>query len=125
MTLLVGAAVAVVLLPFWIALFHYPVTQTPIPHSSRANLHLSPQAGLNYFVVPYGALVLALPYPLRGSCGPQLRPAASWFLGGVLVRPRRGTTLRGQLLLGRAFEVPTMERFTYWATCLRCPLWDS
>ena len=58
----VGVAIAVVLLPFWIALIHYPVTQTPIPHPSRANYILSPQWGLNYFVVPYGALILALPF---------------------------------------------------------------
>ncbi len=30
MTVVVGAAVALVLLPFWLALIHYPVTQTPI-----------------------------------------------------------------------------------------------
>ena len=64
----VGAAIAVVLLPFWIALIHYPVTQTPIPHPSRANYILSPQWGLNYFIVPYGALILALPFIfMRGS----------------------------------------------------------
>ena len=38
----VGAAIAIGLLPFWIALIHYPVTQTPIPHPSSANYILSP-----------------------------------------------------------------------------------
>ena len=38
----VGVAVAIVLLPFWIALIHNPVTQVPIPHASRANYILSP-----------------------------------------------------------------------------------
>ena len=66
--MVVGIAIAVVLLPFWIALIHYPVTQVPIPHPSRANYILSPQWGLNYFVVPYGALILALPFIfVRGS----------------------------------------------------------
>ena len=32
-----------------------------------------------------------------------------------------GTTPVGQLLLGRAFEVLTMERFSYWATLLALP----
>ena len=41
----VGAAIAIVLLPFWIALIHYPVTQTPIPHPSRANYILEPAVG--------------------------------------------------------------------------------
>ena len=51
-SVVVGIAIAVVLLPFWIALIHNPVKQTPIPHASRANYILSPQAGLNYFLIP-------------------------------------------------------------------------
>jgi hypothetical protein len=56
---LVGVGIAVVLLPFWIALIHYPVTQTPIPHASRSNFLLSPRWGLNYFLIPYGAVLLS------------------------------------------------------------------
>jgi hypothetical protein len=120
-TVIVGAAIAAVLLPFWIALFHYPVTQTPIPHPSRANYLLSPQWGLNYFVVPYGALVLALPFVvIRGSLTPRLRPLLFGFWLAFLVG-LGGTTPVGPVLLGRAFEVLTMERFSYWATLLALP----
>jgi hypothetical protein len=119
--LLVGVAIAVVLLPFWIALIHYPVTQTPIPHPSRANYILSPQWGLNYFVVPYGALVLALPFIVwRGSCVTRLRPLLLGFWLTFLLG-LGGTTPVGRLVLGRAFEVLTMERFSYWATLLALP----
>ncbi|HZC44755.1 MAG TPA: hypothetical protein VE195_11300, partial [Acidobacteriaceae bacterium] len=52
--LVVAVAIAVVLLPFWIALIHYPVTQVPIPHASRSNYILSPIYGLNYLLAPYG-----------------------------------------------------------------------
>ena len=121
MTVVVGAAVALVLLPFWIALIHYPVTQMPIPHSSRANYILSPQSGLNYFVVPYGALVLVLPFIfVRGSAVARLRPLLFGFWVAFLVG-LGGTTPVGHLLLGRAFEVLTMERFSYWATLLALP----
>ncbi|MGA8041514.1 MAG: hypothetical protein WCA37_01805 [Terracidiphilus sp.] len=117
----VGAAIAIVLLPFWIALFHYPVTQTPIPHPSRANYILSPQWGLNYFIVPYGALILALPFIfLRGCMAARLRPLLLGFWVAFLVG-LGGTTPVGHLLLGRAFEVLTMERFSYWATLLALP----
>ncbi len=117
----VGAAIAVVLLPFWIALLRYPVTQTPIPHGSRANYILSPQYGLNYFLVPYGALVLALPFIfLRGSMVARLRPLLLGFWVAFMVG-LGGTTPVGHLLLGRAFEVLTMERFSYWATLLALP----
>ena len=117
----VGAAIAAVLLPFWIALLKYPVTQTPIPHASRANYLLSPEAGLNYFVVPYGALVLALPFIFwRGAAVARLRPLLLGFWVAFLVG-LGGTTPVGHLLLGRAFEVLTMERFSYWASLLALP----
>jgi len=118
---LVTALIAVVLLPFWIDLIHYPVTQTPIPHPSRANYILSPQWGMNYFIVPYGAVVLAFPFIfLRGAAVRRLRPLLLGFWVAFLVG-LGGTTPVGQLLLGRAFEVITMERFSYWATLLSLP----
>ncbi len=116
--LVVSVAVAIVLLPFWIALMHNPVTQTPIPHESRANYILTPEACLNYFVVPFGALMLAIPFIfMRGASVIRLRPLlfGFWltFLFGL-----GGTTPVGQLLLGRAFGILTFEKFSYWATLL-------
>jgi hypothetical protein len=117
----VGAAIAIVLLPFWIALIHYPVTQAPIPHPSRANYLLSPQWGLTYFIVPYGALILALRFIfIRGSMVTRLRPLLLGFWVAFMVG-LGGTTPVGHILLGRAFDVLTMERFSYWATLLALP----
>lgn len=116
-----GGAIAIALLPFWIALIHNPVTQTPIPHASRANYILSPQWGLNYFVIPYGAVILAIPFIfVRGSITPRLRPLLFGFWIAFLLG-LGGTTPVGHWLLGRAFEVLTMERFSYWATLLALP----
>ena len=121
-SVLVGGAIAAVLLPFWIALLKYPVTQVPIPHPSRSNYILNPQWGVNYFLVPWGALILALPFIVwRGSVVPRLRPLLLGFWVAFLVG-LGGTTPVGRLLLGRAFEVLTMERFSYWATLLALPL---
>ncbi len=121
MAVVVVGAIIVVLLPFWIALIHYPVTQEPIPHPSRANYILSPFWGLNYFIIPYGALILALPFIFwRGATVARLRPLLFGFWLAMLVG-LGGTTPVGRLLLGRAFEVLTMERFTYWATLLALP----
>ncbi|HEX3891111.1 MAG TPA: hypothetical protein VHW46_00945 [Terracidiphilus sp.] len=116
-----GAAIAIVLLPFWIALIHNPVTQTPIPHPSRANYILSPHWGMNYFVVPYGAFALAIPFILiRGSLVGRLRPLLLGFWVAFLLG-LGGTTPIGHIVLGRAFDVLTMERFSYWATLLALP----
>jgi len=124
-TLLVAAAVAVVLLPYWIGLIKYPVTQTPIPHPSRANFLLSPQWGMNYFIVPYGALILALPFIVqRGSQIVRLRPLLIGFWAAFLLG-LGGTTPVGPIVLGRAFDVLTFERFSYWATLLCLPILGS
>lgn len=116
-----GAVIGVVLLPFWIALLHNPVTQTPIPHPSRANYILSPHWGMNYFVVPYGALALLIPFIfVRGSMRTRLRPLLFGFWVAFLLG-LGGTTPAGHIILGRAFDVLTMERFSYWATLLALP----
>ncbi len=121
-TIIVGAAIAITILPYWIDLIHYPVTQTPIPHPSRASYILSPQWGMNYFVVPYGALILALPFiVIRGSMVTRLRPLLIGFWVAFLLG-LGGTTPFAQLALRRAFEVLTFERFSYWATLLALPI---
>ena len=120
--LAVSVAIGIVLLPFWISLLHHPIDQTPIPHASRANYILSPQWGLNYFILPYGALILALPFIfIRGSSVVRLRPLLIGFWVAFLVG-LGGTTPVGHWLLGRAFEVLTMERFSYWAGLLALPI---
>ena len=121
-TVVVGAVVAAVLLPFWMSLFRYAVTQTPIPHASRASFILSPFWAVNYFLVPYAALILALPFiVIRGSMTPRLRPLMLGFWVCFLLG-LGGTTPVGVWLLGRAFQVLTMERFSYWATLLALPI---
>ena len=76
---------------------------------------------MNYFVVPYGFLVLALPFIfVRGSVVARLRPLLLGFWLAFLVG-LGGTTPVGRVLLGRAFDVLTMERFSYWATLLALP----
>jgi hypothetical protein len=119
--LVAGIAVAVVLLPYWITLMNNPITQMPIPHGSRDNYLLNPFSGLNFWLIPHGAMLLALPFIfLRGSSERRLRPLFfGWFL--TLVIGLGGTTPVARLLLGRAFEVLTFERFTFWATLMAMP----
>lgn len=122
---LTGIAAAIVLLPYWIALIKYPITQTPIPHASRANYILSPAWGINYFVIPYGAMIVALPFIIwRGAQVPRLRPLLFGFWFCFLIG-LGGTTPVGKILLGRAFDVLTYERFSYWASLLALPLLGS
>jgi hypothetical protein len=113
--------VAVVLLPYWLSLLRNPITQMPIPHGSRDNFLLRPISGVNFFLIPLGAMILALPFIIfRGSSERRLRPLLFfWYLTAIL--GLGGTTPVGKLLLGRAYEVLTFERFTFWATLMAMP----
>jgi len=119
---LVVAGVGIVLLPYWISIMRHPIEQMPIPHGSRLNYLLNWVHGVNYFVIPYGMMILALPFiVIRGASVPRLRVLllAFWvtFLLGL-----GGTTPLPRLVFGRAFEILTYERFTLWATLLALPI---
>ncbi|MBZ5681970.1 MAG: hypothetical protein LAO24_17870 [Acidobacteriia bacterium] len=120
--IVVGLGVGAVLGPYWLSILQHPIHQVPIPHDSRANLLLNSITAVNYFVIPYGALILALPFILmRGASLRRLRPLLLGFwltfifgLGGTTPLPR--------WLLGRAYEILTFERFTFWATLMAMPI---
>jgi hypothetical protein len=118
---LAGLGIGAVLLPYWISIIRHPIRQIPIPHDSRANYLLNRITGINYFVVPYGAMILALPMIVIRGSSRRLRPLmlAFWiaFLFGL-----GGTTPLPRWLLGRAYEILTFERFTFWATLLAMPI---
>ncbi len=116
------AGVAVVLLPYWLALMANPINQMPIPHGSRDNYLLVVRSGINFWLIPMGALILALPFILmRGSSERRLRPLLfGWYV--TMLLGLGGTTPVARLLLGRAFEVLTFERFTFWATLMAMPI---
>ncbi len=120
--LVVGLGVGMVLLPYWMAIIQHPIHQIPIPHDSRANFLLNSITAINYFVIPYGALILALPFILiRGASSRRLRPLLLGFWL-TLVLGLGGTTPLPKWLLGRAYEILTFERFTFWATLLAMPI---
>lgn len=119
---IVGVGVGIVLLPYWMALIQHPIHQIPIPHDSRANFLLNSITAVNYFVIPFGAMILALPFILiRGASVPRLRPLliGFWF---SLIFGLGGTTPLPRWLLGRAYDILTFERFTFWATLLAMPI---
>ena len=120
--IVVGIGVGVVLLPYWVTMLQHPIHQIPIPHDSRSNYLLHSITGINYFVIPYGALIIALPFVLyRGASVRRLRPllVGFWlaFIFGL-----GGTTPLPRWLLGRAYEILTFERFAFWATLLMMPI---
>jgi hypothetical protein len=114
--------VGIVLLPYWLAIIRHPIDQVPIPHASRSNFLMNWTYGMNYFIVPYGALILALPFiVIKGASSPRLRILLLAFWVTFLIA-LGGTTPVPRWILGRAFEILTYERFTLWATILALPI---
>jgi hypothetical protein len=117
-----AVGVGVVLLPYWIAIIRHPIEQMPIPHASRSNFLMNWTYGMNYFIVPYGALILALPFiVVKGASTPRLRMLLIAFWATFLIA-LGGTTPVPRWIFGRAFEILTYERFTLWATVLALPI---
>lgn len=114
-------ATFVVLLPYFLSLLKNPINQLPIPHQSRSNFLLDPIWGVHYWVIPMGAALLALPYIfIRGGNDKRLRPLFFGFYLTLLLG-LGGTTPVPRLLLRRAFEILTFERFTFWALLMALP----
>jgi hypothetical protein len=117
-----GVGLAIVLLPYWISLFKHPIQQIPIPHASRSNLLLNLTYLTNYFIVPYGMLIVAMPFVLwYGAANKRLRPLLIGFWV-TFIFGLGGTTPIPKLLLGRAFDVLTFERFTLSAALMLLPI---
>lgn len=116
------AGIFVVLMPFWMEILINPIKQMTIPHASRDNYILQPIWGMNYFVVPWGAMILAIPYIfVKGLKEARLRPLFLGFWVAMLFA-LGGTTPVPKWILGRAFEILTFERFSLLAHVLALPI---
>jgi hypothetical protein len=123
--------IGIVLFPYFSALIQHPINQMPIPHASRSNFLLEPEWGLNFFVIPFGAMLLALPWIFyKGLVERRLRPLFLGFwvalifgLGGTTPIPRMILGIKSMLFGGpNPFDILTFERFNYWATLLALPI---
>lgn len=116
---IVGGMVLTIL-PHWLWSVSDPITQVSIPHGSRESFFDRPDLGLIFFVIPWGASIIALPYAIYKGAISRLWPLA----GSVVlcfVLGTGGTTPIPKMLLGGAFDILTLDRFTYWATILILP----
>ncbi|HET9285499.1 MAG TPA: hypothetical protein VFR24_26410 [Candidatus Angelobacter sp.] len=131
------AGVIVVLLPYWVALMHNPIKQMPIPHGSRENFFSQWWLTVNYILVPWGALLLALPFIFyKGLKETRLRPLffGFWFtmlfaLGGTTPFPRALLGAMAGIVnaitgknIRNPFDILTFERFCFWASLMALPI---
>ncbi len=121
--LLLGVAsvlLVLMVLPYWLWVQNDPLVQTPIPHASRDNFLQNPNAGMMFFVLPWFSTLMFLPYAIF-----QTRTTWRWAFGLslclLLLLGTGSTTPLPKLLLRGAFDVLTLERFTFWATIMILP----
>ncbi len=107
--------------PYWYWSKTDPITQVSIPHGSRASFILETDLGLVFFLIPWGIFLFFLPgifYKLFHKRNLLLGLSfALLFLLGT-----GGTTPLPKMLLGEtAFNILTLDRFTFWASIIAIP----
>ncbi|MGB0980472.1 MAG: hypothetical protein ACPGUH_00090 [Winogradskyella sp.] len=110
------------ILPYWINSKANPITQVPIPHGSRDNFLEITSSGLVFFLIPWGVLLVLLPYIFyRYYSKRYLFFGLSITICTVL--GTGGTTPIPLKVLGEtAFNILTLDRFTLWASIMSLPL---
>ena len=113
------------ILPYWINSKANPITQVPIPHGSRDNFLEITSSGLVFFLIPWGVLLILLPYIFyRYYSKRYLFFGLSITILTVL--GTGGTTFIPRLFLGEtAFNILTLDRFTLWASIMSLPLFGE
>ncbi len=117
--------IIVCILPYWINTKNNPITQVPIPHGSRDNFIEIGSSGLVFFLIPWGVLLILLPYIFYRYFSKRfLFYGISMTI--LFILGSGGTTPIPKLFLGEnAFNILTLDRFTLWASILALPLFGE
>lgn len=108
-----------VVLPYWLWSRADPIAQVPIPHGSRANFLQRTDFGFMFWVMPWFSSLWLMPYAIYRGKGKLWPILASLLLLTLL--GTGGTTPLPKMLLRGAFDILTLDRFTFWATILILP----
>ena len=115
-----GVSIVITVFPYWFWSINDPITQVPIPHGSRENFIARPDLGFVFFLLPWGTALLVLPYVVYKTATTRLWPLGLSVLL-CFVLGTGGTTPLPRALLGGAFDILTLDRFTFWASILILP----
>lgn len=110
------------ILPYWINSKNNPITQVPIPHGSRDNFLEVTSSGLVFFLIPWGILLLLLPYIFYRYFSKRYL-FFGLSISMLTLLGTGGTTPLPKMMLGEtAFNILTLDRFTLWASIMSLPL---
>ncbi|GGD11624.1 hypothetical protein [Hyunsoonleella pacifica] len=113
------------ILPYWINSKKNPITQVPIPHGSRDNFLEITSSGLVFFLIPWGVLLILLPYIFYRYYSKRYL-FFGFSITILTVLGTGGTTPIPRKFLGEtAFNILTLDRFTLWASIMSLPLFGE
>jgi hypothetical protein len=112
----------ILLQPFFSALHSFSCEQKPIYHASRNNYFASIIAFINFFALPN---IFWLPFIAavlwKGWREPGMRVLfLSWF--ALFILGLGGTTPIPKWILGKLYDIITLDRFCLWATVVILPI---
>lgn len=113
------------ILPYWINTKNNPITQVPIPHGSRDNFLEVTSSGLIFFIVPWGILLLLLPYFFYRFYSKRFLFFGLSFTILTILGTGGTTSIPLKILGENAFNILTLDRFTLWATIMALPLFGE
>jgi hypothetical protein len=120
LAVLMLGAIIITVFPYWYWSVTDPITQVSIPHGSRESFLEHPDLGVVFFAIPWGVAILFLPYALYKTATTRLWPLGLSLMLCVLLGTG-GTTPLPRAILRGAFDILTLDRFTFWATILILP----
>ena len=112
--------IVTIVFPYWHWSITDPITQVSVPHGSRESFIAKPNLGLMFFVIPWGLLIFVVPYVIVKTVKTSLWPLGLSVLF-TLFLGTGGTTPFPRMLLGPAFDILTLDRFTFWGSLLILP----
>ncbi len=116
------ALIVLVIFPYWHWSTNNPISQESIPHGSRSNFLEDTNFGMVFFLIPWGSLILLLAYYLYRFSSKRLSFFGISFVF-LFVLGLGGTTPIAETILGEyAFQILTLERFTFWAIMISLPI---
>ena len=115
-----AAVLLIVVLPYWLWSASDPINQITIPHASRDSYIANPTAGLVFWLAPWGVGLVVLPYAIAKGVPSRRWPLAASLIVLTLLGTG-GTTPLPKILLGPAYSILTLDRFTFWATIAILP----
>jgi hypothetical protein len=114
--------IVICILPYWINSKNNPITQVPIPHGSRDNFLETTSSGLVFFIIPWGVLLFLLPYIFYRFYSKRFLFFGLSFSMLALLGTGSTTPIPLKLMGETAFNILTLDRFTFWATIMALPI---